>query len=122
MNASIVIVWKNEVQISNVKNVPNSTTTIIDNPPVLSPKYPLLESLSIEVSALKTNPLGVLRLKKKNIKKEETCVLEDNEIEMNIDSWDGRGKIIIIKIWLLVIYDMIGSNIIWNVIILFIQC
>ena len=53
MNTSLVIVWKNEVQISNVKNVPNSTTTTIDNPPVLSSKYNILESLSMMTSDLK---------------------------------------------------------------------
>ena len=89
MNASIVIVWKNKVQISNFKNFPNSTTTIIDNPPVLSSKYYLLESLYIETSDLKTNYFRLIKLK--SIMKEVTCVLEDNEIEISIDSWGGCG-------------------------------
>ena len=63
-------------------------TTIIDNPPILSSKYPLLESLSIETSDFKTCPLPIIRLK--NITREVTCVLEDNEIEISIDSWGGR--------------------------------
>ena len=63
MNASIVIVWKNEVQISNLKNIPNSTTIIIDNPPVLLSKYPILESLSIVTSDLKNNPVHLIKLK-----------------------------------------------------------
>ena len=50
MNTSLVIVWKNEVQISNVKKISNSTTTIIDNPPVLSSKYNILKSLSMMTS------------------------------------------------------------------------
>ena len=66
-------------------------TTIIDNPPVLSSKYPLLESIYIETSNLKTNPLRVIILE--HITKEVTCVLEDNELKMSIYSWDGRGKI-----------------------------
>ena len=41
---------RNEIQISNVKNIPFSTNTIIDNLPIISSKYPLLESLSIETS------------------------------------------------------------------------
>ena len=63
---------RNEVQISNVKNMPTSTTTIIDNSPVLSSKYLLLESLSIATSDLKNNPLHVIKLN--NIKKELACV------------------------------------------------
>ena len=34
-------------------------------------------------------------IKLKNIMKELTCTLEDNEIEMNIVCWGGRGKKII---------------------------
>ena len=40
------------IQISNIKNIPTSTTIIIVNSHVLSSKYPLLESLSIETSDL----------------------------------------------------------------------
>ena len=43
-----------------LKNVPIFTTTIIGNSPILSSKYPLLESLSIETSDLKNNPLRVI--------------------------------------------------------------
>ena len=83
----------NEVQTNNVKNVPTSTTIMIDNSPVLSSKYPLLESLSIETSDLKKIPLRVIKLN--NIMKELTCTLEDNEIEMNIVCWGRRGEKII---------------------------
>ena len=36
------------VQVNKVIDVSMSTTTLIDNSPILSSKYPLLESLSIE--------------------------------------------------------------------------
>ena len=75
------------------KNVSISTTIIIENSTVLSSKYHLLESLSIETSDLKNNPLRVIKLK--NIMKELTSVLEYNEIEMDIVCWGSRGKIII---------------------------
>ena len=39
-----------DVPNSKLKNVSNFTTTIIDNSPFLSSKYPLLDSLSIETS------------------------------------------------------------------------
>ena len=45
---------RSEVQTSNVKNVSNSTTAIIDNSPVLSSKYPLIESLSMRLLILKS--------------------------------------------------------------------
>ena len=76
--------------------MPTSTTTIIDNSPVLSSKYLLLESLSIATSDLKNNPLHVIKLN--NIKKELACVLEDNEIKMNIICWCCRGNKKLIKI------------------------
>ena len=60
------------------KNVSISTTIIIENSTVLSSKYHFLESLSIETSDLKNNPLRVIKLK--NIMKELTSVLEYNEI------------------------------------------
>ena len=73
---------RNEVQTSNIKNVLTSTTTIIENSPVLLSKYSLLESLSIDTSDLKNNSLHVIKLT--NIMKEFPFVLEANEIEMNI--------------------------------------
>ena len=44
---------RSKVQANIVNNVSISTTTIIDNSPVLSSKYPLLESLFIETSESK---------------------------------------------------------------------
>ena len=49
-------------------------------------------------------------IKLKNITKELTYVLEDNEIEMNIVCWGGCGNKDSSKYYLQVIYDMIGSN------------
>ena len=37
-------------------------------------------------------------MKLKNMIKESTCVLEDNEIEMDIAYWGGRGHRKLIKI------------------------
>ena len=76
---------RNEVQTNNVKNVLISTTTILGNSPVLSSKYLLLKSLFINTS----------EGQRKSIMKELMCVVEDNEIEMNIVCWGGRGKKII---------------------------
>ena len=75
---------KSDVQICKPIIESNSTTTIIDSPPLPSSIYPILDSLSIETSDLENNPLRVIKLK--NILKEVTSVLEDNGIELNIDS------------------------------------
>ena len=83
MNVSIIIIWeKSDVPNSNLKNASNFTTTTINNPPLLSSKYPLLDSLSIDTSDLETNPLRVIKLK--GIMKELSRFLEDNQILMNI--------------------------------------
>ena len=79
---------KSDVQICKPIIESKSTTTIIDNSPLLSSSYPVLDSLSIEISGLESNPLRVIKLK--NILKDVTSVLEDNRIELNIDSWGGR--------------------------------
>ena len=69
---------KSDVQICKSIIDSNSTTTIIDNPPLPSSKYPLLDSLSIETSDLESNHIRVIKLKE--IMKEVTRVLEINEI------------------------------------------
>ena len=48
-------------------------------------------------------------IKLNNILKELTCGLEDNEIEMDIVCWGGRGNKKNVENHLQVIYDMIGS-------------
>ena len=87
---------KSDFQICKSIIDSNSTTTIIDNLPLPSSSYPVLDSLSIEISDLESNPLRVIKLK--NILKEVTSVLEDNGIELNINSWDGCGRKKIINI------------------------
>ena len=87
---------KSDVPNSKLKHISNFTTIIIDSLPLPSSKYPLLESLSMDTSDLEATQLRVAKLK--NIMKEMTRVLEDNEISMNIESWSGRGKKQIIQI------------------------
>ena len=87
---------KSDVQICKSIIDSKSTTTIIDNSPLPSSSYHVLDSLYIETFALESNPLRVIKLK--NTLKEVTSVLEGNGIELNIDSWSGRGKHKIIKI------------------------
>ena len=87
---------RNEVK-SNIENIlPISTTTIIDNSPVLTSKYPILGSLSVVTSNLKKYSMHLIKIN--NMMKELTCILEDNEIEMNIECWGDRGNRKLIKI------------------------
>ena len=99
---------KSDVQICKPIIESKSTTTIIDNPPLPSSGYPVLDSLSIETSDLESDPLRVIKLS--NILKEFTSVLDDNGIELNIDSRGGRGKKKSLKYHHLIIYDMIDST------------
>ena len=39
---------------------------------------------------IKNNPVHLIKLK--NMMEELTCVLEDNETEMDIEYWGGRGN------------------------------
>ena len=57
---------KSDVPNSKLKNISNITTTIIDNPPLSSSKYALLDSLSIETYDLETNPFRVIKVKEYN--------------------------------------------------------
>ena len=79
---------RSEVNVNKVADVSIFTTTLIDNLPVLSSKYTLWESLSIETTNLKNIPLHVIKLK--NIIKELTSVLEDKDIAIDIVCWDGH--------------------------------
>ena len=65
---------KSDVQICKAIIDSKSTTTIIDNSPLPSSSYSVLDSLSIETSDLESNPLCVIKLK--NILKEVNFVLE----------------------------------------------
>ena len=72
-----------DVHVNKVTNVFRSTVSLIDNISVLSSKYPLSESLSIGTSDLKNNPPHKMKLKQ--LVKEVTSILDDNDIETNID-------------------------------------
>ena len=54
---------KSDVQICKPIMDSKSTTTIIDNSPLPSSSYPVLDSLYIETSYLDSNPLRVIKLK-----------------------------------------------------------
>ena len=81
---------RSKVYVNQVINISISTTTLIDISPVLSSEYHFLEYLSIETSDLNNNPFHVLKLK--NIMRELTSILEDNDIEIDIVCWGGRGE------------------------------
>ena len=51
----------NVVQVNEIIDEFISTTTFIDNSPVLSSKYSLVESLSIKTSNLNNNPFHVIK-------------------------------------------------------------
>ena len=52
--------------------------------------YPILDKLNINSSNLDDKPLDVIFLK--NLLFEVSCVLPDNNINMNLEKWDGRGR------------------------------
>ena len=60
--------------------------SLINNTPILSSKYHLLESLSIDTSDLKNNPLHAIKLK--NIMKEVTSFKK--LMILKWDCWGGR--------------------------------
>ena len=68
---------KSDVQICKPIMDSKSTTTMIDNSPLPSSSYLVLDSLSIETSGLESNPLRMIKLN--NILKEVTSDLEDND-------------------------------------------
>ena len=54
---------KSDAQICKSIIDSNTTTTTIDNPPLPSSSYPVLDSLSIETSDLESNLPRVIKLK-----------------------------------------------------------
>ena len=80
------------------------------------PKYHFLESLSMKTSNLQENLLRVIMLN--NIMKNITSILEHNKSNMCIKSWDSR-EIIISQLLLSNIYNMIVSNIMSKILILY---
>ena len=98
-----------EVQVNKVTDLSISTTFLIDNLTVFPSKYPLLELSSVDNSDVKKNPLYMIKLK--NIRKEVTSFLEDNDIERDIVCWGGVFvDFFKLKYLLPVIHDMIGLN------------
>ena len=55
-----------------------------------------LKSLNINISDLENKHLDVIYLK--NFLSEVSCVLIENNISMNLEKWDGRGKNELIQI------------------------
>ena len=51
--------------------------------------YPILDKLNINTSKLDDNPLVIIFLK--NLLSEVSCVLIDNNININLETWGGRG-------------------------------
>ena len=56
----------------------------------MSSKHLLLESYYINTSNLENNPFRVIMLN--TLMKEDTRVLEHNDIKMDIECWGGRGN------------------------------
>ena len=81
---------RSDVYVNKLIDVSRSTASLIDNIPVFSSEYPLLESLSIKTSDLKYNPLHVIKLK--SLSKKITGILDDKKIEMDNVCLGGRGK------------------------------
>ena len=72
------------------------SSTPPNNPPVLQSKYPILNSHNINTSTWKEYPLDVIYLK--NILSKVSCVLKDDDINMHLEKWGGRGKKELIQI------------------------
>ena len=66
-----------------------SSSTPPDNPTVLQSKYPILDSHNINTYTLKYNPLDAIYLK--NLLFEVSYILKDNDINMHLKKWSGRG-------------------------------
>ena len=84
----VPVILKNA--FSNSSNSSKSTSTSYDNPPILQSMYPILDNLKINTSKLDDKPLDIIFLK--NLLSEVSCVLINNNINMNLEKWGGRGK------------------------------
>ena len=67
-----------------------SSSTSYDNPTILQSIYPILDKFNSNTSKLDDTPLDVRFLK--NLLSEVSCILIDNNINMNLEKWGGRGK------------------------------
>ena len=91
------IYWSDDESVSDPVIYNNSSSTCSkssstshDNPTILQSIYPILDSLNINTSNLNYKPFDVNFLK--NLLSEVTCVLKDNNININLEKWGGRGK------------------------------
>ena len=67
-----------------------STSISHDNPLIVPSLYPTLDKLNINTSGLDSNLVDVVYLK--NLLSEVCIVLKDNNIDMNLEKWGGRGN------------------------------
>ena len=82
-SVSIPVILKNAPSIS-------SKFTSTSYPPIRQSMYPILDKLNITTSKLDDKALGVIF--SKNVLSEVNYVLTDNNINMNLEKWSGRGN------------------------------
>ena len=73
-----------------------STYTSHDNLHMFPSLYPILDKLNIDISDLDNKDFDVIYLK--NLLSEVCSVLTDNNIDMNLEKWGGRGNKELIQI------------------------
>ena len=59
-------------------------------------EYPILDQLGFDFFSLQDNWIDTIRLK--NLIKEMVCVFKDNNTQMNVESWNGRGNKVLVTI------------------------
>ena len=79
-----------ELRNNSSSNYSKSSSTPLDNPPVLQSKYPILDSYNINTSTLKDKRLDIMYLK--NLLSVVSCVIKDNDINMHLEKCGGRGN------------------------------
>ena len=67
-----------------------SSSTSHGNPPILQSIYPILDKFNINTSNLDDTHLDVIFLK--NLLSEVNYVLIDNNMNINLEKWGGRGR------------------------------
>ena len=86
----------NSTSSSRTTSTSTSTSTSHDNPLIVPSLYPTLDKLNINTSDLDSNPVDVIYLK--NLLSEVCSVLKDNNIDMDLEKWGGRGNKKLIQI------------------------
>ena len=81
---------KNPSNYSKAISTFTFTSISHDNPPILQSLYPILNSLNINTSKFNDKPLDIIFFN--NLLSEVSCVLRDNNININLEKWGGRGK------------------------------